>query len=113
MGVTGDAGHPEPVAGLAFHRSYMEEPLMVGKHRLRNRQVQRTSRPRVVEVVDARTLTAHFLTLDAMAAGRLPQGRYIAVCDQDVLPASLVESGRTRCPSCVLLPSQRQGCHER
>jgi hypothetical protein len=42
---------------------------MAGKHRLRNRRVQRTTRHRAIEVVDARTLTTHFLTADALAAG--------------------------------------------
>ena len=82
---------------------------MVGRHRLKNRRVpaQRFSRHRAIEVVDARTLTAHFLTLDALAAGRLPKGRYIARCGQDVLPASLAEPGRNRCLSCVPIPRQR------
>lgn len=80
---------------------------MAGRHRLRGRRVQRTSRHRAIEVVDARTLTAHFLTDDALAAGRLPKGRYIALCGQEVLPASLTESGHSRCPSCVSIPSQR------
>lgn len=69
--------------------------------------VQHTTRHRAVEVVDARTRTAHFLTRDALAAGRDPKGRYIALCGQDVLPASLVEPGSHRCPSCVSIPSQR------
>jgi hypothetical protein len=80
---------------------------MAGKHRLRNRRVQHTTRHRAVEVVDARTLTAHVLTMDALAAGRLPKGRYTALCGQDVLPACLTEPGRNRCPSCVSIPSQR------
>jgi hypothetical protein len=82
---------------------------MTGRHRLRNRRVQtqRTTRHRTVEVVDARTLTAHCLTMDALAAGRLPKGRYITLCGQDVLPASLAEPGRNRCLSCVPIPSQR------
>jgi hypothetical protein len=42
---------------------------MAGKHRLRNRRVQRTTWHRAIEVVDARTLTTHFLTADALAAG--------------------------------------------
>jgi hypothetical protein len=80
---------------------------MTSRHRLRDRRVQRTARHRAIEVVDARTLTAHFLTMDALAAGRLPKSRYIALCGQDVLPASLTEAGRSRCPSCVSIPSQR------
>jgi hypothetical protein len=80
---------------------------MTGKHSLKGRRVQRTSRRRAVEVVDARTLTAHFLTMDALDAGRRPKGRYIALCGQDVLPASLTEPGSRRCPSCVSIPSQK------
>jgi len=80
---------------------------MAGRHRLRGRRVQRTTRHHAVEVVDARTLTAHFLTEDALAAGRRLKGRYITICGQDVLPASLTESGRSRCPSCVSTSSQR------
>jgi hypothetical protein len=80
---------------------------MAGRHRLRNRRVQRTARHRAIEVVDARTLTAHFLTMSALAAGRLPQGRYITLCGQDVLPASLIEAERSRCLSCVSIPDQR------
>ena len=40
---------------------------MIGRHRFRDRRVQRTTRHRDVEVVDARTLTAHFLTMEALA----------------------------------------------
>lgn len=80
---------------------------MIGRHRLRDRRVQRTVRHRAIEVVDARTLTAHFLTMDALVAGRLPTGSYIALCGHDVLPASFTEAGRSCCPSCVLIPSQK------
>ena len=86
-------------------------PLMAGKHRLNRgrHQVQHAAPHRAVEVVDARTRTGHFLTMDALAAGRLPQGRYIALCGQDVLPACLTEPGLSRCLSCVSIPSQRSG----
>jgi hypothetical protein len=80
---------------------------MAGRHRLKGRRVQHTTRHRTIELVDARTLTAHFLTMDALAAGRLPKGRYITLCGQDVLPASLAEPGRNRCQLCVSIPSQR------
>jgi hypothetical protein len=80
---------------------------MAGRHRLRDRRVQHTARQRAVELVDACTLTAHFLTMDALAAGRLPKGRYIALCGQDVLPASLAEPGRGRCLLCISIPTQR------
>jgi hypothetical protein len=46
---------------------------MAGRHRLKRQrqQVPQTSRQRAIEVVDARTLIGHFLTMDAFAAGRL------------------------------------------
>jgi hypothetical protein len=70
---------------------------------------------RAVEVVDAHTLTTHLLTLDALAARRLPEGRYTALCGKDVLPACLTEPGSNRCSSCIScssIPSQRRGWHE-
>jgi hypothetical protein len=84
----------------------MESPL-AGKHRLRGRRAETTApRRRAVEVIDAQTFTAHFLTIDALAAGRHPRGRYIALCGQDVLPASLTEPGNGRCSSCVSVPGR-------
>lgn len=80
---------------------------MAGKHRLKHRQVQHSAPHRAVEVVDARTRTMHSLTDEALTAGRLPKGRYIALCGQDVLPAGLTEPGSNRCPSCVWVPNQR------
>jgi hypothetical protein len=84
---------------------------MAGRHLLRGRR-QHGAQPfgqRAIEVVDARTRTAHSLTDEALAAGRLPHGRYIALCGQDVLPAGLTEPGSGRCPSCVPIPRQRLG----
>jgi hypothetical protein len=80
---------------------------MAGRHRLANRRVHHAAPPRAIEVVDARTFTAHYLTMDALAEGRLPEGRYTALCGPDVLPACLTEPGSSRCPSCVSIPSQR------
>ena len=100
-----DAGRPEPVGGLAFELPgcvVTEELLMAGRHRLRRRhQVRHAAPPRAVEVVDARTLMGHVLTLDALSAGRVPEGRYIALCGMDVLPACLVEPGAGRCLDCA------------
>lgn len=86
-----------------------EEPVIAGRHRLRDRRVQRTARRSAIEVVDARTRTAHYLTLDALAAGRLPRGCYIyiALCGQDALPVCLTEPGRNRCLSGPPIPGQR------
>ncbi|MGH3888607.1 MAG: hypothetical protein ACRDSZ_18945 [Pseudonocardiaceae bacterium] len=65
--------------------------------------------PRAAEVVDAGTLKAHLMTLDALAAGRRAAGRYVALCGADVLPAALVTPPRGTCPSCRSIPSQRSG----
>lgn len=82
---------------------------MPGRHSLKTRRAERTARRRTVEVVDVRTFTAHVLTQDALAAGRLPKGRYIALCGREVLPAGLTEPGNGRCSSCVAIPAQRAG----
>lgn len=82
---------------------------MAGRHRLANRRVHHAAPPRAVEVVDARTLRGHLLTLDALTAGQLPGGRYVALCGDDVLPACLTEPGTGRCPPCVSIPRQRTG----
>jgi hypothetical protein len=61
---------------------------------------------RTVEMVDTRTGTAHFLTIDAAAEGR-PKGRYTAICGEDVLPAALVAREARYCRLCVPVPTQR------
>jgi len=99
-------GKYEPIAGPAF-QVVREEPPMPGKHWLKSLRAEHAARHRAVELVDARTLTAHLLTDAAIAAGQLAKGRYIALCGQDVLPASLAEPGRSRFPSCIWIPSQR------
>jgi hypothetical protein len=114
-GRTGDAGHTEPVVGPAFQLPgclFRRTHRMAGRHRLKGRrqQVPQHGVPhRAIEVVDARTLLGHFLTVDAFAAGRLPDGRYIALCGEDLLPACLVEPGTGRCTDCVAVPRQRAG----
>lgn len=85
---------------------------MPGKHTLKRKKAERAEYRRAAEVVDVRTLRAHLLTLDALAEGQYAAGRYVALCGQDVLPASLVEPGRERCASClahraVTVPIQR------
>jgi hypothetical protein len=82
---------------------------MAGRHSFKRKRAERTAHHRAAEVVDARTLRAHLLTPDALADGRHAAGRYIALCGQDVLPASLVEPGRGRCTSCSAIPAQRSG----
>jgi hypothetical protein len=59
-----------------------------------------------VEMVDARTGTAHFLTIDAAADG-LPRGQYVAICGEEVLPAALVAREARYCRLCAPLPVQR------
>jgi hypothetical protein len=76
---------------------------MAGRHSIKRKRAERTARRRAAEVVDTHTR----LTPDALAAGRHAAGRYIALCGQDVLPASLAELGNGRCPSCVSIPAQR------
>lgn len=84
---------------------------MAGRHRLRGprEHIAQPFRQRAIEVVDARTLIGHFLTMDVLTTGRLPHGRYTALCGQDVLPACLAEPGTSRCPSCMSVPRQRLG----
>jgi hypothetical protein len=60
-----------------------------------------------VEMVDARTRTAHLLTDEALAAGRRGEGRYTALCGVEVLPASLTVAERGHCTSCVPIPAPR------
>jgi hypothetical protein len=60
-----------------------------------------------VEMVDARTLQAHLLTDEALAAGRRGEGRYVALCGVDVLPAALVTREARYCRLCTPVPAQR------
>ncbi len=57
--------------------------------------------------VDLRTGITHLLTPDAVAAGRVRGGRYIAVCGAQVVPA-MTES-REDCQLChaAVIPAQR------
>lgn len=96
------------IPSLACHPNDERPAGMPAKHRLKRRRTEDPApRQRAIELVDACTLTAHFLTMDALAAGRLPEGRYIALCGQDLVPACLVEPGRDRCASCVSIPTQK------
>jgi hypothetical protein len=71
-----------------------------GRHRREDHRAR--LRRRTVEMVDARTLQAHLLTDEALAAGRRGDGRYIALCGSDVLPASLAAAERGFCRRCVV-----------
>ncbi|MGH3769094.1 MAG: hypothetical protein ACRDTX_28745 [Pseudonocardiaceae bacterium] len=59
-----------------------------------------------MQMVDARTGVEHQLTPDALAVGRKPTGRYIALCGDDVIPAALIASPDRLCPACIRLPAR-------
>ena len=87
---------------------------MPGRHSLKTRRVERAAHRRATELVDAHTGQAHLLTEDAVAAGQLPKGRYIAICGQEVLPVALPEPESGYYPSCfarsqtaLSIPAQR------
>ncbi|MGH4000579.1 MAG: hypothetical protein ACRDTJ_24305 [Pseudonocardiaceae bacterium] len=74
---------------------------MAGRHRFAGRALLPARRiQRATELVDARSQRAHLLTADAVAAGRRPQGSYVALCGQRVLPASLTVGPEHHCLSC-------------
>ncbi|MGH4017144.1 MAG: hypothetical protein ACRDSL_25105 [Pseudonocardiaceae bacterium] len=50
-------------------------------------------------MTDTRTVVAHLVTDEAVAAGRRA-GRYIGVCEAVVLPGSLTEGTDRFCRSC-------------
>ncbi|MGH3673284.1 MAG: hypothetical protein ACRDSH_22105, partial [Pseudonocardiaceae bacterium] len=75
----------------------------MGRHsKQQNRHI--TPGRHTVEMVDARTGTAHRLTTDAAADG-LPRGRYSALCGQEVLPAALVAREARYCRLCAPIPA--------
>ncbi len=76
----------------------------VAGRRRRSKRTRHTAPRRTVELVDARSGTAHFLTHNALAAGRGAKGRYFALGGVEVLPAALVDPGRGVCPSCAGSP---------
>lgn len=86
---------------------------MMAKHRRLDRRRPTLRRRCLVDMVDVRSLVTHLMTPDAAGAGLRPQGRYIALCGEDVIPASLTEPGRGRCEPCVRMsfsiPNQRSG----
>ncbi len=65
---------------------------MPGKHSRTGYQPYRRI-PRTIDMVDASNLVTHFLTPDAVDAGRRPHGKYVALCGVNVVPAALVEPG--------------------
>ena len=105
-----------PVAGR-FPRSWAVRAQRMGKkHRRPNlweRLIRRQPGPaRPVRItiaqVDAHTGVRHLLTPDAVAAGRVKAGRYIALCGAQVIPAP-TGSG-VKCQPCQIaaaIPTQR------
>ena len=82
------------------------------KHRLLRPRHRLTPRRRcLVDMVDIRSLVMHLVTPDVAAAGLRGNGRCVALCGADVIPACLTEPGRFRCQPCLLqsasVPSQR------
>lgn len=85
------------------------------KHRRPNlweRLTQRQAtapRVRTIAWVDLRTNLTHLLTPDAAAAGRVPGGRYIALCGLEMIPAAMTDPGHGHCQLChdAAIPTQR------
>lgn len=86
------------------------------KHRRPNlweRLTRRRPRPlRGVRVtiaqVDLRTGVRHLLTPDAVAAGRVREGRYIALCGAQVIPAMTASGVKCQpCQAAAAIPAQR------
>lgn len=61
---------------------------------------------RAVAMVDAWNLVTHFLTPDAVDAGRHPPGDYIVLCGVNVVPAAFAEPGNGH----YCLPCQQTTC---
>jgi hypothetical protein len=82
---------------------------MAGRHRLTGRRTRHViTKRRTVEMVDVRTGQAHYLSADAVTAGRRGGGHYIALCGTEVIPAAMVEPGRGYFRSCsTAIPIQR------
>jgi hypothetical protein len=60
----------------------------------------------MVAMVDARTGTAHALTVDAAVDG-LRRGRYSTWCGEDVLPTAVLAREARYCQLCAPIPTQR------
>jgi hypothetical protein len=89
------AGHGDPGAFPVNWRIPRRDYRDAGRHhRARLRRWK-------IEMIDARTLQAHRLTDEAIAAGRRGERPYVALCGWDVLPASLTEAERGFCRVCA------------
>ncbi|HET9118407.1 MAG TPA: hypothetical protein VFN75_10125 [Pseudonocardiaceae bacterium] len=74
----------------------------MARHRLPGRRETTPVVERTIEMVDTAG-TAHFLTLDAAADGR-PQGRYAAMCREEIVSGALVARRARWCPLCIPIP---------
>lgn len=72
---------------------------MPGKHSLDSGFPSR-QRVLTIDMVDVESHLMHLMTPDALDAGRLPRGCYIALCGEKVLPAALVDPGEDYCMPC-------------
>jgi hypothetical protein len=75
------------------------------RHRLPGRHETTRAVQRTIEMVD-NAGTAHFLTIDAAENGK-PQGRYTALCAQEIVPGALIAKVARWCPLCIPVPTQR------
>jgi hypothetical protein len=59
-------------------------------------------------VLDARTLQAHLLKGEAVAAARTPGGRYVATCGAEILPIDgLTEPPQGHCQTWLPIPAPK------
>ncbi len=93
----------------------MRALIIMSRHRRLNlweRLTGRRARIRGVRVtiaqVDLRTGVRHLLTPDAVAAGRVREGRYIALCGAQVVPAMTGSGAKCQlCQAAAAIPTQR------
>jgi hypothetical protein len=79
---------------------------MTTHHRAATSKLHR--RPVGNVVLDARSLQAHVLTSEVIAAARTPEGRYVATCGAEILPiAGLPEAPQGPCRKCLPIPAPR------
>ncbi len=65
---------------------------------------------RALEIVDVPSVT-HLLPPEALDAGKMAPGSYVAVCGSRVIPAPMVESGNgSYCQAVVRSPLRGPGC---
>lgn len=75
---------------------------MAGRHSKRRNAhplIPQQRGSRLVKITDARTRVAHLMT-DVSAMEHRQAGRYLALCEVEVLAASLAERERGQCAPC-------------